>query len=447
MQKQLQEDWQSFVNAHQIPSPTSIRINPKKMPRITQMDTDSSILLEKIPWTDFGYYLNARPSFTFDPLFHAGAYYVQEPSSMLLEQVLTQTDLNQPIRILDLCAAPGGKSTHLLSLISNQSLLVSNETIRSRATILAENICKWGNINAVVTNNDPDDFQRLNGFFDVIVIDAPCSGEGLFRKDSEAMTEWSEENATLCSSRQQRILSQVWPALKQNGILIYSTCTYNKNENERNLVSLIESDKAESIKLKVGSDWGVQEIEDRGVIGYQCFPHKVKGEGFFFSVIRKTEEEDEIGIRSKKIFEFPPRKITDRLSSWFKKPDGVAFISQEDLILALPQENIDAIAFLSKNLRVIQKGTAIGTVKHDKLIPEHAFALSNEINVGSFPSIELTLDQTISYLRKDSLNFGSDKTGFTLVTFQGTPIGWLNQLGNRSNNLYPSNWRIRKSEP
>lgn len=445
MQKQLHEDWQSFVNAHQVPSPTSIRISPKKLPRITQICTDGSVAVEKIPWTDFGYYLSERPSFTFDPLFHAGAYYVQEASSMLLEQALTQAcDLTQSLRVLDLCAAPGGKSTHLLSLISNSSLLVSNETIRSRATILAENICKWGNINAVVTNNDPEDFQRLNGFFDVIVIDAPCSGEGLFRKDSGAMAEWSEENANLCSSRQQRILSQVWPSLKQNGILIYSTCTYNRKENEQNLVSLVESGQAESVKLKVESSWGIEEVDDRGVIGYQCFPHKVKGEGFFVSVLKKKEDEDEIAARSKKMFEYTSRKLTERLSSWFKNSNDIEFISREDLILALPKENVNEIEFLSKNLRVIQKGTAVATVKHDKLIPEHAFALSNEINVENFPSIELTRDQAIGYLRKDNLNLTSDNTGFTLVTFQRTPIGWINQLGNRCNNLYPMNWRIRK---
>src|SRR5437879_4447061 len=286
MQMQLKDEWQSFVEAHQLPSPTSIRINPKK---------SSSKEFEKIPWTDFGYYLNERPSFTFDPLFHAGTYYVQEASSMFLEQALKQTvDLSQPLRVLDLCAAPGGKSTHLLSLINDQSLLVTNETIRSRATILAENICKWGNINAVVTNNDPEDFQGLNAFFDVIVIDAPCSGEGLFRKDRDAMNEWSEENADLCSSRQQRIVNQIWPALKENGILIYSTCTYNPKENEGNLSRLVAEGKAKSLKLKVESSLGLEEIHVEKIFGYHFYPHKTKGEGFFISVIRKKEEQQEI---------------------------------------------------------------------------------------------------------------------------------------------------------
>lgn len=440
MQMQLQEEWQNFVSAHQLPSSTSIRINPKK---------NSVKEFEKIPWTNFGYYLEERPSFTFDPLFHAGAYYVQEASSMFLEQALKQSiDLYEPLWVLDLCAAPGGKSTHLLSLLKNQSLVVANETIRTRATILAENICKWGNINAIVTNNDPEDFQKLNGFFDVILVDAPCSGEGLFRKDPEAMIEWSEENATLCSSRQQRILNQAWGALKQNGILIYSTCTYNPGENEINLAQLIKGKKAESLKLNLPreSSWGVEEVLVENVFGYHFYPHKTKGEGFFTSVLKKIEHEEEVSIRTKRSFDYPYKKITERLSPWFKNQNEIEFISHDDLVLAVPKESIQEIEFLSKNLRVIQKGTAVATIKNDKFIPEHAFALSNEINAEHFPSMELTLEQAIAYLRKDVLNLNSDKTGFTLMKYQNVPIGWVNHLGNRTNNLYPSNWRIR-SEP
>src|SRR5579859_2458018 len=173
MQEQLKIDWEKFLSAHHHPAPTSIRINPRKSKSKDQ---------ERIPWTDFGYYLEERPSFTLDPVFHGGAYYVQEASSMFLEQALKQTvDLSRFLQVLDLCAAPGGKSTHLLSLLNDQSLLVANETIRSRATVLAENVQKWGNNNVVVTSNDPEDFQHIEGFFDVIVVDAPCSGEGLFR--------------------------------------------------------------------------------------------------------------------------------------------------------------------------------------------------------------------------------------------------------------------------
>ena len=434
MQKQIPDDWNDFLSAHHHASPTSIRINPGKgNPRD----------LERIPWTDFGYYLGQRPSFTLDPLFHAGAYYVQEASSMFLEQALKQIlDLSQPLLVLDLCAAPGGKSTHLLSLLNPQSLLVANETIRSRATILAENIQKWGSNNVVVTNNDPEDFHRLEGLFDLIVVDAPCSGEGLFRKDATATKEWSEDQVDLCALRQRRILNQVWPALKKNGVLIYCTCTYNEKENEENLNWLSKEFKVESLKLKVESSWGVQEVKASGVFGYRFFPHRVKGEGFFISILQKTEAQPDISIHRKKTFDHPPVKIKERLQDWFKSPGEVEFIKHDELILALPNNAIFEIEFLSKFLKVIQKGTAIATAKHDKLIPEHAFALSTQINTNHFNSAELSLEEAIAYLRKDVLNLNSG-TGFTLMNYQNLPIGWSNLLGNRMNNLYPLAWRIR----
>ncbi len=435
MQGSLQKDWQEFISVHEHPSPTSIRINAKK---------SNSLSFEKIPWTDFGYYLKQRPSFTFDPLFHAGSYYVQEASSMFLEQALKQTvDLAQPLMVLDLCAAPGGKSTHVLSLLNDQSLLVSNETIRSRATVLAENIQKWGNTNVVVTNNDPEDFQKLEGFFDIILVDAPCSGEGLFRKDPNAMREWSEQNIELCTTRQQRILTQVWPSLKQNGILIYCTCTYNKKENEENLNWLAREKKIESLKLNIESDWGIEEVFSDGVWGYRFYPHRAKGEGFFISVLRKKAEQKEISIHRKKNFDNLSAPIRDRLIPWFKNPEKIAFIKHEELIIALPKNYIFEIEFLAKFLRVIQKGTAIATIKHDKLIPEHAFALATEMNADHFPSLALTIEQAIAYLRKDVLNLPTDHRGFALINHRNLPLGWGNLLGNRMNNLYPSGWRIR----
>ena len=193
MRPQLLTDWEAFLASHQVSPPVSIRINPKK---------SKAIHVARIPWTEYGYYLDARPSFTLDPSFHAGSYYVQDASSMFLEQAVKQSlDLSQPLRVLDLCAAPGGKSTHLLSLISPGALLIANEVIGTRATILSENIQKWGHANVIVTHNDPEDFQRLPGYFDAIVVDAPCSGEGLFRKDPEAMNEWSPEcGGTLLST-------------------------------------------------------------------------------------------------------------------------------------------------------------------------------------------------------------------------------------------------------
>ncbi len=435
MQQKLKGEWNEFVKAIGDEVPVSIRINPAK---------GKKEFSKHVPWTTHGFYLEQRPSFTLDPTYHAGTYYVQEASSMFLEQAVKQSiDLTQPLKALDLCAAPGGKSTHLLSLINDQSLLVSNEVIRSRASILSENIQKWGSSNVIVTNNDPEDFQKLTGFFDLILVDAPCSGEGLFRKDPSAMKEWSEDNVTLCAQRQQRILANAWPALKQEGILIYCTCTYNAKENEENLAWLRKSNKVESVKLKVESEWGIEEIEMDGILGYRFYPHKVQGEGFFISVIRKKEETNSVSMKAKNHLPQPPKKIIERLSNWLLKPHE--FILLDDLIVAQPGKFITEINWLAHQLNVVTKGTAIACVKHDKLIPEHALALSKELNRENFNVIELDLSQALSYLRKESILIGKDQKGFALVTYQDHPIGWVNLLGNRTNNLYPSNWRIRMS--
>ncbi|MEQ8425448.1 MAG: RsmB/NOP family class I SAM-dependent RNA methyltransferase, partial [Cyclobacteriaceae bacterium] len=247
----------SFFESLDSPSPSSIRINPSK-----KFDTES---LSDIPWSQWGKYLPERPVYTLDPSLHAGAYYVQEPSSMFLEQaVKTCVDLSKPAIALDLCAAPGGKSTHLLSLLHPDSFLVSNEVIRSRAGILHENILKWGYDNVMVTNNDPSHFSRLEGVFDLILVDAPCSGEGLFRKDSEAMSEWSTANIELCSLRQQRILKDVWPALKQNGILIFCTCTYNPIENEGTMEWMSKTGDCEFVSIPFAPEWGLEETRRHG---------------------------------------------------------------------------------------------------------------------------------------------------------------------------------------
>lgn len=437
MKSTLGHEWPDFVRAHEQPLPVSIRINPYKgKPRTGK----------KIPWTEFGYYLPTRPSFTLDPTLHAGAYYVQEASSMFLEQALRQsTELDKPLRVLDLCAAPGGKSTHLLSLINKDSILVSNEVIRSRAQTLAENIQKWGCANVIVTNSDPEAFQKLNGFFDVIVVDAPCSGEGLFRKDPEASNEWSEDHVVLCSTRQRRILNDIWPALKENGVLIYSTCTFNRAENEDNLNWLAENQSVEFIALDIQPEWKIEKIKSGKVLGYRFYPHHVEGEGFFISVMRKMDSEQEIRIRPGRNFALASRTISDQLQTWTLDPEYFKTIRQENLLIHIPNAWYDEMAYISNQLHVVSKGTAVAEIKHDKLIPEHAMALSTHLNCEHFQVIDLNPDQALSYLRKESLQIGKGQKGFALVTYDGYALGWVNLLGNRVNNLYPSAWRIRMS--
>ncbi len=281
-------DEAAFTAVHQSGEQiTSVRVNQGKI-----LNDQLSILNNqsgRVKWTEAGYYLQERPSFTLDPLFHAGAYYVQEASSMFLEQALKQTvDLSKSIKVLDLCAAPGGKSTLIQSLISKESLLVSNEVIKARVNILAENISKWGAANVIVTNNDPQHFQRLENYFDVIVVDAPCSGSGLFRKDANAIDEWSENNVALCSRRQQRILADIMASIKDGGVLIYSTCSYNKEEDEQISDWIMEEFKVQSLKFKVEEAWNIIETvsEKYKASGYRFYPDKVKGEGFFIAAFK-----------------------------------------------------------------------------------------------------------------------------------------------------------------
>lgn len=437
MQHQLKDAFPAFIKSLQEQAPVSIRLNPEKNFHVAGTTP--------VPWTTHGRYLPERPVFTLDPAFHGGAYYVQEASSMFLEQAIKQcVDLSQSLYVLDLCAAPGGKSTHLASLLNDESLLVSNEVIRSRASILSENIQKWGSNQVVVTNNDPEDFKRLPGFFDVVVIDAPCSGEGLFRKDADAMHEWSEDNVILCSKRQRRIVSDVWRSLKENGILVYSTCTYNPEENEENLKWLKQERDVEFLKLKVDDAWGAVEVEQDGITGYHFYPHKVKGEGFFISVIRKKESEETLRVKNARSnFQSPAKKILEQLQHWVINAEAITFIQREDLIQFFPSHLSQAIDLLAKNLRLVSAGTFAATVKHDKLVPEHAMALSVKLNRGNFPVLELNVDDALRYLRKETLSITPDQTGFTLMHYQNIPIGWGNVLPNRINNLYPAEWRIR----
>ena len=423
---------------------TSIRLNPFKS--ISQLTNKPINKLTKVPWTQYGFYLDQRPSFTFDPLFHAGCYYVQEASSMFLEQALKQTvDLSKQLKVLDLCAAPGGKSTHIHSLISSDSLLVSNEVIRSRANILKDNIIKWGCENAVVTNNDPKDFARLENYFDVIVVDAPCSGSGLFRKDNDAINEWSENNVQLCSQRQQRILADVWPALKKNGILIYSTCSYSKEEDEDIVNRLINEFAIDYSPLTlpvrqagIHPDWG---IVDTGK-GYRFWPDKVKGEGFFMACFQKKEGETEKAFKTKSKPEQVTRKEMELIEKWVRK-DGKSFIKHINTVYAWPEQHVNDFGFLLKQLHVVYSGTLVGELMRDKLVPDHALAMSTWVD-DSISRTELDDKQSIQYLQRKDINIAPGNKGWQLVTYQEHPLGWINVLPNRINNYYPKELRILK---
>ncbi|MCB0491111.1 MAG: rRNA methyltransferase [Cyclobacteriaceae bacterium] len=424
----------SFFESLSTPSPPSVRLNPCKDFRLAGTSN--------IPWTQFGKYLKERPVYTLDPSIHAGAYYVQEPSSMFLEQaVLNSIDITQPLTVLDLCAAPGGKSTHLLSLLHPDSLLVSNETIRSRASILSENIQKWGYANVIVTNNDPSHFSPLHGLFDLIVVDAPCSGEGLFRKDNDALGEWSSANVDLCALRQRRILKDVWPALKQDGVLIFSTCTYNTQEDEETMEWLNQTGACEFLSIPIDDKWGVVETKLKNTVGYRFYPHKVRGEGFFLSAVRKKEPGNSLRMHTKYVL--GDKCKNEDVKSWLKDSATFSYVIDKGIIKAVPAINFDLITFLSDKLHVTHFGISLATDKHGKLVPEHNAALSIHLDKSNFITIELSYEQAINYLRKETIEMDTKEKGFSLLTHEGNSIGWANLLPNRMNNLYPSNWRIR----
>jgi 16S rRNA C967 or C1407 C5-methylase (RsmB/RsmF family)/NOL1/NOP2/fmu family ribosome biogenesis protein len=447
-------DQEAFVDVHtREENITSIRLNPGKWkvdPKPALSETsgtegnESPLYLQRspVPWTQHGYYLDHRPSFTFDPLFHAGCYYVQEASSMFLEQAVLQlADLSVPMKVLDLCAAPGGKSTHLQSLLHPESLLVSNEVIKQRSIVLTDNIIKWGCTNVFVTNNDPRAFQKLPGYFDMMVVDAPCSGSGLFRKDGDAIDEWSLNNVALCSQRQQRILADALPVLKKGGLLVYSTCSYSAEEDEAIADWLVEEMAMENLPLQVDVDWGIisSKAERTGAIGYRFYPDKVQGEGFFLACFRKKSIEDSFRPRPAKqnLLSAKERKA---LEEWIT-PEGMEFLRFRDAIFAVPKHLLAEYNSLPLNLQYA--GVEVGNIMKEKLVPAHALS-QNLLLANAVPSTELSYEEAIRYLQRQDLSVQPEVTGWQTVRYRQHTLGWINALKNRVNNYYPKEIRILK---
>ena len=418
---------------------TSIRLNSLKQDTVPFEDVNP------VPWCDRGYYLAERPVFTLDPLYHAGCYYVQEASSMFIAHILEEIGLkNSSIRALDLCAAPGGKSTLLVSYLGSESLLVSNEVIKSRANILADNIVRWGTSNVVVTNNDPSAFSRLPGYFDLLLVDAPCSGSGMFRKDQDTVDEWSLANVKLCSDRQKRILAESLDALVTDGYLIYSTCSYSREENEDILDWLSTEYAFETISITLDSDWGIEETQSakHKAIGYRFYPHKLKGEGFFVAVLQKKERQLTFN-RKKNKFEknaVPPKVV----SNWIEESQNHVQFMHGDHIHIFPKNYEDDIKWLQHVLYIKQAGTNIGKWTGRELLPSHDLACSVHIK-QDLSAQDVTLDVALQFLRKESLDkehFTAVKSGWCLVRYKETNLGWIKILANRINNYYPKEVRI-----
>jgi len=443
-------DAENFVNAHEnIAAPTTIRLNPFKK---IDIKTDG-----QVPWCPDGYYLNSRPSFTFDPLFHAGAYYVQEASSMFIDYILKYIRQNneEPVNVLDLCAAPGGKSTLINSALGSNDLLVANEIIKTRVPVLCDNLSRWGTANIIVSNNDPKDFSRLHGFFDIMLVDAPCSGSGMFRKDPAAMNEWSEANVNLCHQRQERILADVYPALKQDGYLIYSTCSYSHQENEDILDWLCTEFEMETVRIPMvrqthhDKDWGIVETQSnhQKAWGYRFYPGKVKGEGLFAACLKKKAQTQQLPAFKTKGNQKLPAKEIDLVKAYLINPDDFYFFRVNEDWLAINHQHKENLDLLQRHLYIKKSGIRLGQLMGKDLIPDHELALSIYINKDTVLETELDYEQAIQYLRRENININPTEKGWSLMCFEGQALGWAKLLPNRINNYYPKEIRILAPQP
>lgn len=441
IKKEFKDEAPAFIAALQSPSPTSIRFNPGKESAACRPETTAHCL-GKVEWCPEACYLSERPLFTLDPHLHGGAYYVQEASSMFLKYVLERILPSSPVRMLDLCAAPGGKSTLAASTLPAGSLLVSNEVIRTRCAILKENIIKWGQDNVVVTNNDPADFSRLEGAFDIILVDAPCSGEGMFRKDTEAIEEWSENNVRLCSERQQRILSDIWDSLRPNGILIYSTCTYNRQENEEILEWLLDTYEAESIEIPHPFK-GITQA-DSPAYGYHFYPHKTVGEGFFIGAVRKNDGKEYAPRKTKKNKNTLDSPLPAELRPYILHPEKYTAWQDENIWGVVPAEHAGFIRQLESELHVIYKCCELAEINNRKVKLLPAAALWQGLNREACTVYDADYRTALTFLKKEDIPVPPSLSGnWILISYQGIGLGWCKNLGNRLNNYYPKEWRIR----
>ena len=423
--------------------PVSLRLHPDRKATFVARWP----LGEAVAWNSEGYYLTERPSFTFDPAFHAGAYYVQEASSQFVERLLP--DDVKGCRLLDLCAAPGGKTTLYSSKVGPEGLVVANEIDRKRALTLVDNVRKWGVGNVAVTSTDADHLSQLEEWFDVVAVDAPCSGEGMFRKDEGARTEWSEQHVSLCAMRQDEILEAAWRALRPGGRLIYSTCTFNRNEDEgsiERLLAKIGDEAVEAPAVSVEESWGVVTARVGVAQTFRFMPHKARGEGFFAAVLCKSEEADKGRLpRPKRKVVTPVDKQTRaELARWVKHPEQLRFVVAGELCYGWPEAQAEAMKLLSELLPVIYSGVAMGQLFKGKLKPEQALAHYVGLERGVVAQAELPYDEAIRYLRREEPAVGFFGDGINLVCHGGLALGFAKRIGARINNMYPNALRILK---
>ena len=391
----------------------------------------------RVPWCEWGFYLDGRPAFTFDTDWHAGGYYVQDASSMFIAHVIKHL-IHKPVRYLDLCAAPGGKTTAAIQALPQQSLVVANEIVPPRARILADNIIRWGNPRCVVTSNAPAQLGKLTHFFDVIAADVPCSGEGMMRKDDEAVTQWFPTLVTQCAQRQREILTDAWQALRPGGLLIYSTCTYNRQENEEIAEFIVHELGATSLEVPVEASWNIHPAIGSDNHCHRFMPHRVDGEGLFMAAFSKNGDSPRQDIRIK---EKSAKKGDETIKNWLSSPEDFFIEEQGDFSVAVPLDIRREVAALRYSLNVLHAGVELATLMGRKTVPHPALAMSLARVEGAFPTCEVDYPTALRYLRGESITVNGPR-GYILVAHERAVLGFANNLGNRANNLYPKSLRI-----
>lgn len=427
------------------PQPTSIRLNPHKVYPAPEG--------APVPWCHWGSYLAERPSFTRDGHFQAGGYYVQEASSMFVGHLLWQAlggEVPEGIRLLDMCAAPGGKSTLYSSIVGTKGTVVANEVIRQRALTLSDNIIRWGVGNTVVTSNDPEHFARsLAEWFDVVAVDVPCSGEGMFRKSEEARENWSLENVNLCAARGRRIMAEAWESLREGGIFIYSTCTFNRQENEDNMEWLCSQMECEHIEIECPEEWNIARTRAGEAECFHFYPHRTKGEGLFAAIVRKGGSESG-RRRAPKARKNPFSEVERKLLKTTGLENYLATSNQKfhfaaigESIYAYPEAHWEDVRTVAEQMSVLFSGVKVGELFGKKFKPDHSLALSAWLNREAFSTVELTEEDMLRYLRREELScVASLKEGINLLLWEGLPLGFTKRVGARTNSLLPKEWRI-----
>ena len=440
MRQMLGDDAERLFAALDTEPVVSIRLNPYKPANAFEG--------ECVGWSKWGRYLAERPQFTLDPLMHGGAYYVQEASSQFVGYLLKDDNLDGK-RVLDMCAAPGGKTTIYSTLVGRKGLVVANDINRGRTLALADNVQRWGLGNVVVTCNEPSHIGAFEHWFDVVAVDAPCSGEGMFRKMEEARTEWTPSSVDVCVARQKEILAEAWRTLRPGGKLLYSTCTFNDREDEGIVKWLMEEsgEELEAVeRVELNEEWGIVRSD---IGAFQCFhfyPHRVQGEGFFVAVARKKESHIRrvVPKSRRKIFAQLQNKEVAEVSRWVDNPKQMTFKLVGDMVYGYGNAVVEDVVSLSESLSVVYSGVAMGQIFKGKLKPEHPLALFVGCNESVVPAVEVSLEDALEYLRRQDIAASQFEEGVNMVTYRGVAIGFIKRIGARCNNMYPKDLRIIK---